>query len=490
MARIALTGGSYEAANVIASCQRCVNLYPELMDPDQGEPSRMTYYQTPGYSLLATAPGGAIRGLYRASNGILYCVSGINVYYVSSLYVFTYIGSLLVNTGKPVLMADNGINVIVVDGTAAGFTFLMATHASWAQIVETGWYGSTYIDFTDTYFIANYINTPTFYISGSEAVTFDASDFAGKSSKPDYLVAAVVTHRVIWLIGVTGTEVWSNTGGGGLGTLSSGTAVDTFPFEAIPGVEMEDGCAAPYSIAKSDTKVFWLAQNVSGGRYVLEGAGYKTTRISTPAIESVFHNYSVISDCIAYCYMQRGHYFYVMSFPTADATWCYDTSTKKWHERVTIDTNGVEHRSTACYHAYAYNTNIVGDWSNGNLYKMDPSVFLDNGQTIKRLRSFPQLMDSDNNNRIMFHSFIADMSSGKDITSTDTPEISLIWSDDRGVTWGNPLIQSLGNTGYYNTNVKWNRLGMARSRVFQLEWNGNFHTALNGAFVDFNIAKS
>ena len=67
---------------------------------------------------------------------------------------------------------------------------------------------------------------------------------------------------------------------------------------------------------------------------------------------------------------------------------------------------------------------------------------------------------------------------------TVTPQIFLSFSDDRGRTYGNPIGQSMGLTGEFLTTVSWNRLGMARDRVFKLQWSCNLDTALNGGFVD------
>lgn len=484
MTKLALTGGSYLAASVEASCQRCLNLYPETIPEAQGETNPVTYYPTPGLTLLGTAPNNAaFRCLYRASNGDLFSVNDVNVYYISPAFVFTLVGSFNLNSGNPVIMSDNGINVIMCDGTAGvGFSFILVGHTGFAQITSAGWLGSTYVDYLDTFFLANFIGTPTFYISGSVAVTFDGSDFAGKSGKPDFLVAAVATHGVVWLIGTTETEVWYG-GIVGLGSTTSGLSVNTFPFTPMDGVRMEDGCAAPYSIAKTDTNVFWLGQNTNGGRYVLQGSGYRTKIISTPAIESVFAKYTTISDCVAFCYMQRGHHFYVMNFPSADATWVYDLTTGLWHERCWLDTDGVEHRHRAGFHGFAYDKNIVGDWQNGNLYYFDPVNYLDNGRPIKKLRSFPVVMDSGDNNKIVFTQFVADIEVGTELVGARMPQIFLRWSDTRGITWSNAVGQDLGHQGDYLTNVSWNRLGMGRFRVFELEWSSSVKTALNGAYI-------
>jgi hypothetical protein len=62
--------------------------------------------------------------------------------------------------------------------------------------------------------------------------------------------------------------------------------------------------------------------------------------------------------------------------------------------------------------------------------------------------------------------------------------ISLRWSNDRGHTWGNPVTQSIGETGEYLTSLQWQRLGMARDRCFELSWSVPMPTVLQGCFVD------
>ena len=79
--RVALKSGAYTARSVIASCQRSVNLYGEANPEDAPVP--FTYYPTPGLRALSTAPtAGRGRGLYRASNGVLYAVVGRTLYRV------------------------------------------------------------------------------------------------------------------------------------------------------------------------------------------------------------------------------------------------------------------------------------------------------------------------------------------------------------------------------------------------------------------------
>ena len=69
-------------------------------------------------------------------------------------------------------------------------------------------------------------------------------------------------------------------------------------------------------------------------------------------------------------------------------------------------------------------------------------------------------------------------------------QVFLRWSDDRGHRFGNPVGQGLGNGGDYRISLQWQRLGMARDRVFEISWSAPNATALQGAWVDITPAQS
>ena len=89
----------------------------------------------------------------------------------------------------------------------------------------------------------------------------------------------------------------------------------------------------------------------------------------------------------------------------------------------------------------------------------------------------------------MYRSLILDMAAGNSLAPA-APQVLLRWSDDRGRTFGNPVAGSIGATGNYLTSIQYNRLGMARDRVFEVSWDAPVDTGLQGAFVSFNKAAS
>lgn len=482
--QLALLSGAYQARSVIASAQRCVNLYTEvnqretyLMLPQLGGAASLTtHYPTPGITLKGSVPDAGWRGLYAANNGALYGVCGSSVYVISKTGVCTLVGTIGTSSG-PVSMADNGISLVIVDGSTQGWVITLATNA-FAQLVDpTGLFvGADFVAYLDTFFVFNSPGTQSFYCSLSNEVAFDPLYIANKTGYADKIAALAVVQRQICLLGEQTSEIWYDSGD------------SNFPFAIVPGAFVQHGCAAPYSVATQDASVFWLGRDPQGQCIVYQGVNYSAARISTHAIEQEIQTYEKVSDATAFIHQISGHTFYVLNFPSADKTWVYDISSQIWHERMWMDPNGGEHRHRAACGVHAYGEFWAGDWQNGNLYVFDVDNYTDNGAPIRRIRSFPHIVNEMK--RIMYRQFVADMQCGASTDPSASPEVELRWSDDRGVSYGNPVKTSLGAVGQTDIMLQWQRLGMARDRVFELAWSAPVMTALNGAFLDVRPSAS
>ena len=319
-------------------------------------------------------------------------------------------------------------------------------------------------------------------VQSGSGIAFDPLAIATKSGNGDPVVTFACMRNEVWLIGQTTTEVW----------YDSGNA--DFAFSKLPGAFIEHGCAAATSIAQHDQMLFWVALDPEGSRIIVSGMNYQVEKISTYAIDNELQTYSTVSDAIGYVYQQGGHINYVVTFPSANKTWSYDTNEKQWHQKAYTDNNGVFNRHLGQCGVYVYGTNVVGDYINGNLYKFDLNNYTDNGQPITRLKAFPHVMKDMK--RVTHSSFIANVDCGNDTGAVDgssslaPPQIYLSWSDDRGHTFGNRVGQSLGDIGNFINNPKWNRLGIARDRVYRLDWSDATLTALQGAFLETRTAGS
>jgi hypothetical protein len=223
---------------------------------------------------------------------------------------------------------------------------------------------------------------------------------------------------------------------------------------------------------------------------IVQGTGYDVTEISTPYIVGQIQSYETVSDAIGFCFQLEDHSFYAIVFPTANAAWLYDLGTKQWCEWGVLDADGNLDRPRSNCCMFAFGKVLTGDFETGSIYQLSGTVYTDNGNPIYRLRTFAHMLEEGD--RITYKSFTAYMQVGT--ANPPSPDVDfpvfLRWSDDGGITFSNAVQQSLGKGGQFKTQPQWNRLGMARDRVFELTWSAPFNTALAGAWIDYEKFNS
>ena len=496
-----ILGQSYVARSINAADNRCVNLFPEVVTEGGKEAAYLN--RAPGLSLLATVGDGPIRGLW-SFGYFTYVASGTELYSVDSSWTALLLGTIS-GTG-PVSMSDNGTQLFIACNPK-GYIYNSFTTV-FAQITDADFQGAVTVAFLDGYFVFNQPNSQKLWVTSLyDGSSITPLGFASAEGSPDGLIALMVDHREAWLFGTNSVEVWYDAG------------LPDFPLTRIQGAFNEIGCAAAYSVAKLDNGLFWLGADARGRGVVYRSQGYSGVRISTHAIEFAIQGYGVISDAIGYTYQQEGHPFYVLVFPTANATWVYDAATGAWHERAGFS-NGqfIRHRSN-CYTTFN-NTSIVGDYENGKIYSLSLDVYDDAGDIQKWLRSWRALPAGQNNlKRTSQHSLQLDCETGSNYTVDETvivdimaddgyylvtedsdfligevtetqpgnPEVMLRWSDDAGHNWSNEHWANMGQYGEYGTRVIWRRLGMTtklRDRVYEVSGTDAVKIAIMGAELE------
>lgn len=500
--------GTYTARSVNAAASRLMNMYPEATQ--QGQTTGFLQ-RAPGLLLLNTIGTGPIRGLWTFSDrASIYVVSGTELYRVTTATgLATKIGDVT-GTGR-VGMSDNGIQLMITCNPD-GFIYNQNT-ATFSQITDPDFPGAVQVAYIDGYFVFNEPNSSRAWVCALlDGLSVDPLDFASIDGNPDGLTALIVDHLEAWFFGPNSAEPWYDAG------------LQSFPLARVQGALQEVGIAAPWSLAKMDNTIWWLGQDNRGQGVVYKagGGGYTAVRVSTHAVEWQIQSYARIDDATAYTYQQDGHTFYVLTFPSANATWVFDAATNLWHERGEWDgTRYLRHRSN-CQCAYDGQI-IVGDYENGNIYAFDLEEYSDNGATQRWLRAWRALAPGTNElKRQAHHSLQIALEAGVglsglctdpldtilitedglyDITTEDgydllvtaatvvgaCPKIMLRWSDDGGHTWSNYHATEIGSVGAYGTRAIFRRLGMAvklRDRVYEVSGTDPVKIAITGAFLD------
>jgi len=401
-----ILGSAYVARSINAADNRMVNLFPEIIPEGGKEPAFLN--RAPGLNFLQTVGTGPIRGLWaHQTNGTdFYVVSGSEVYKLTGL-TSTPVKIGDVSGAGPVSIADNGA-VIFFACDGPSYTYYEPTGA-FDQITDVNFPGAKTVSYLDTLFVFNepysqrIWSVDTINPANGDYIyplVFNALDFSSADGSPDGVVAVNADHRQLWVFGTDSTEVWYNAG------------LANFPLSPIQGAFNEIGCVAAYSVAKLDNTLFWLGTDARGQGIVYRANGYAATRVSTHAVEYAIAQYGNISDALAYTYQEEGHSFYMLTFPSANATWCYDVATQAWHVRAGwVNGEFTRHRSN-CQCNFGGNI-IVGDFENGNIYTLDLNVYADNGQIQKWLRSWRALPTGANNlKRTAQHSLQLDCETG------------------------------------------------------------------------------
>ena len=469
-----ILGSSYVARSINAADNRMVNLFPEVI-PEGGKNAGFLN-RCPGLKFQQTIGTGPIRALWaHQTNGSdFYVVSGTEFYKVTGLTATpTKVGDVT-GTG-PVSIADNGTQIFLACNPD-GYIYNEVTNV-FAKITDPDFTGAVTVAYLDGYFVYNEPDSQKVWVTQLlDGTSVDPLDFASAEGSPDGLVAINVDHREAWLFGTDSIEVWYDAG------------LADFPLTRIQGAFNEIGCVAAFSVAKLDNGLFWLGTDARGQGIVYRANGYTGVRVSTHAVEYAIAQYGNISDAVAYTYQQEGHAFYVLTFPTADATWVYDVATQAWHERAGWNTSTgtfTRHRSN-CQCNFGGNT-VVGDYQNGNIYTLDLGTYADNDDIQKWLRSWRALPTGTNNlKRTAQHSLQLDCESGTGLNTGQgsDPEIMLRWSDDGGHTWSNEHLSKMGKIGQYYRRVFWRRLGMTlklRDRIYEISQTDPVKAVIVGA---------
>lgn len=434
--------------------------------------------RAPGLRLLNTIGGGPIRGLWspQLTGQEAYVVSGFSFYKIDTNYQATFLGNVL--GSGPVSITDNGTQIFIA-ANPFGYIYNMTTNV-FAQITDPDFAGASTVGFLDGYFVFTQPNSQVFWVTNLlDGTSVEPLNFASAEGSPDDLVGLIVDHREVWLFGTSSVEVWYNAGTVG------------FPLERIQGAFNEIGCAAAYSIAKLDNGLFWLGSDARGQGIVYRANGYTGTRVSTHAVEWQIQQYGNISDAIGYTYQQDGHSFYVLTFPSANATWVYDVATDNWHERASFSNGEFGRHRSNCQMSFN-NEIIVGDYNDSRIYAFDLDKYSDDTAVQKWLRSWRALPpDANNLTRTAQHTLqlICESGVGLNDGQGSDPQVMLRWSDDGGHTWSNEHWTSMGKIGVYGARAIWRRLGMTtklRDRVYEVSGTDPVKIAILGAELNLS----
>lgn len=487
-----LVGGQDNAPNKRQDNQICINWYAEVNQQNAKEV--LGLLACPGLTQLVAAPGGGapgfsntmtvwpqaysgpslpVRALWELPNlTTALAVIGNTCYLVEAIagntwptFTMTSVGTLLTNAG-PVCIRDNGTDgntAVIVDGPY-GYFYNFATGV-FSQITDEAFMGASRVAYIDGWWIFNKPGTQTFYTNSQPyALTFDALYYANKDGASDNLVTIIESKEMLWLLGDKTTEIWYDSGG------------QYFPFSRIEGTLLQTGCKAAQSVSRFGSAgsegLMWFGRSERGENIIIKTQGFMDQVVSTPAFGHEVATYPTTADAIAYTYQEDTHEFYVLTFPSADATWVYDGQSGLLHKRASYDPYAQQfHRHRSNAYMNFQGMRIVGDYENGAIYQLTRDAYTDAGWPLLSKRRSPHIWDEGQRGRTFMQTLQLDFNPGAGNASGmgTNPQCALAISRDGGITFGQRWNAPIGQMGQYRNRTMWRRLGFGRDNVLDIE---------------------
>lgn len=344
-----------------------------------------------------------------------------------------------------------GIVQAVADNTHLSLNIFPGDTAGIAYQVGEEYLAGVMCECIDDYFIVNVPNSKTFRISNlKDGTKWDQTDKAEKTGSTDNIAAIYNLSGNLALFGDTNsTEIWGDSGN------------PDFPFSRINGSTISMGVDAAWSVAKmTDGSLVGLMSCDGGNGIIAKSNGGAPQIISDTALSNIIRKYARTYDAIASTYLENGHSFYRIDFPTANRTWEWDDTSKKWVE-IGIETaqDEVYAADLGRYHAHVTwptkgAMHLLFDYSSAKVWRMDPDLLDDDGVEIPIMRIAPHV--SPNLEFTNCDEFALECDLGTIDPALKGPDgkpliptVQMSYSDDGGNIYSDPRPASVGRVGEY-----------------------------------------
>jgi hypothetical protein len=319
------------------------------------------------------------------------------------------------------------------------------------------------VSFKDGFFVCTASDGKVFFNSAlNDPLNYRALDFGTAEISPDLIVASIVIHNELFIVGVETIELFQNIGGSG------------FPFQRIPGANIQKGAHAKFGIVALDETFAF----VGGGKEELStiyqvADSNSAVKIATGAIDNELQKFTKdeISNCVAMTYFERGSQIAIFTFTSnriPSRTFAYNATTSKlsgipiWFEFQTGVT--VDNRWNVNSIVVAYGKILAGT-TEGEIAELDKNTYTDLGEPI--LREFTSAPLSNQDEPLFIPKIKLWMEAGVGLTTGDgsDPSVSMDSSVD-GKTYGNDRLRKIGKIGKFGQQTVWKRNGRTAAFKF------------------------
>lgn len=458
--QLPIATGFYQSASLPLAAQRCINAIPVV---PQGEAlNQRALFGTPGITQIATGGNGANRGAMLMS-GVPYFVNGTKLVSLSVTNTATEHGDVP-GSGR-VAMANNGRYLAIVVASGECYVF-DKDNSNITKVTSANYQLSSSVVFKDGYFVFSALDGAQFFNSAlNDPFTFNALDFGTAEINPDRIVALHVNHNELFVCGEETIELFQNVGGSG------------FPFQRIPGANIQKGVYAPKSLAEFDNSFVFIGGGLGERPAIWKMAGSSSVaKVSTSAIDNAIQQFNKdeIEAAFSWVYSDGGNFYVGFTFESEripSKTFVFDATTSAlsgasvWHER---QTGVTDNRWRANSVIYVYGRILVGDNQDGRIGELDLNVYTEYGNVISRVKT--SMPFSSEGLPLFSDEVRLTMEAGVGLTTGQgsDPVVRMDYSDDGARTFSSEFSRSFGKIGEYQSLPTWRRMGrIPRHRVMR-----------------------
>ena len=450
---IPIANGFYVSESLPVSAQQCTNLVPNIVERNAFSNAQL--FGTQGIDALTTS-GSLDTDVNRGSwdlNGTPYFVNGNTLYRLNQSFVLGVETFTLTSLGTisglgRVSMADNGTQLMILVPGGNGYIYTVA--GGLVQITDADFIANgnpQYVVFIDGYFACT-TDTKKWIVSDlNDGTSWNALDFGTAEADPDIPVAPVVHNNQLFITGSETTEGFQNIGGAG------------FPFQRN-NIFLDKGCYAPSSLISTNDRFFMVGGGKDESPAVWAYMGGTFQKVSTIVIDSILDSYSDTNIALIFsmAWSAKGQYY--VAFVLPDRCFVYNITTNLWHEQKSgiPDAYGdlIQTRWRVNSLVTAYGYQIVGDFTDGRIGKLNADTYTEYGSNIIRIFNPPVIVNNGRPFRIPMIELT--MEAGVGNSNVADPTVSLALSKDAKI-YAYERNRRIGKVGRYNQRTIWRKNG-------------------------------
>lgn len=429
----------------------------------------------PSSRYAGVVDAGGLRGLYESEGGVLYALGDSGATYrIGPAAAVTNVGSPVYGSARPTFAETEALLVIAAGGDLQKID--LATHES-SRLGGTPPEGSTHVVANALRLLANDgvtdrtkvrysdISQGTLDYSGHESWTFGGvgvSGFFTAEARPDPVVALHENTNEVFAFGTTNLQVF---------------APDGASVYAPVGTK-EYGCAAPYSIIKTDSDFAWLDHH----RRIVMSDG-RSHKVLSDKIQATLNALTTVSDCHGFRVVVGAIEVLGWTFPTDGRTFALQVG-GGWSQWQGYGTSGPTSFPAVCHHhARSDNAHLVGT-SSGRVAELQMGATSDLGEPLVAYAETGYL-DRETSMKKWCQAVRFTLRRGE--TSSSSAPVALLRYSDREGQWSAPMPIHLGVSGDTESDVELRSLGVYRRRAWRFEFSGDVDLALIRAEEDFTV---